>query len=351
MGRGSFPPEVLFRALVLEVWANLSDVQVSRHLRYNLLYGRFCGIGWDDEITDDTTLVVFRRRLGDEVFGRLFAKVVEQAKERGFLKGKWAVLDGTKIIAHSAVKNNVTLAREGRKRLLKILEKHDADLAKELSPLGEAERDSDYADHNMLLAGKVLKGQELISKLEGRQEKDLVEFKELYRKVVQFEGIASLSDADARWGFEKKDEPSLGYKAHVTCDATGIATAARVTPGNESELVQALPMVQELEEKGMEPLCLTADMGYDDTNLRTALAQEGIRAYIPSRHDLKRLEKKGFRYDAGRGTFTCASGKCALGASPHQEGGLVYCFSEHDCKGCSLKGKCLGKSRRERRSM
>jgi len=344
MGRRSFPPEVLFRALFLEVWANLSDVQVSRDLGYNVLYRWFCGIGWDDEAPDDTTLVVFRRRLGAEVFGRLFARVVEQAREKGLLKGKWAVVDGTKVVAHAAVKNNVALAREGRKRLLKILEEHDADLARELSPLGEPERDDDYADHDMLLAGEVLKGQELISRLEGRQEKDLREFRELYRKVVRFEGIASLSDPDARWGFKKKDEPFLGYKAHVACDATGMATAARVTPGNESELPQALPMVRELEEKGMRPLCLAADKGYDDSGLRAALTRDGIRAYIPSRQDLKRLEKEGFRYEAEHGTLTCACGKRALGASPHKKGGLVYYFSEKDCKECVLREKCLGNS-------
>jgi len=344
MGRRSFPPEVLFRTLFLEVWANLSDVQVSRDLRYNVLYRWFCGIGWDDEVPDDTTLVVFRRRLGAEVFGRLFARVVEQAKEKGLLKGKWAVIDGTKVVAHAAVKNNVALAREGRKKLLKILEEHDADLARELSPLGEPERDDDYPDHDALLAAEALKGQELISKLEERQEKDLVEFRELYRKVVQFEGIASLSDPDARWGFKKKDEPFLGYKAHVACDATGIATAARVTPGNESELPQALPMVEELEERGMKPLCFAADKGYDDSGLRATLARDGIRAYIPSRQDLKRLEEEGFRYDAEQGTLTCACGKRAIGAFPHKQGGLVYYFSEHDCKGCGLKGECLGKS-------
>lgn len=162
-----------------EVWANLSDVQVSRDLKYNVLYRWFCGIGWDDDVPDDTTLVVFRRRLGAEVFGRLFARVVEQAKEKGLLKGKWAVVDGTKVVAHAAVKSNVALAREGRKRLLRIVEKHDSDLARDLSPLGEPERDNDYPDHDAFLAAEVLKGQELISRLEGRQEKDLAEFREL----------------------------------------------------------------------------------------------------------------------------------------------------------------------------
>lgn len=89
IGRPSFPPEVLFRVLFLEVWANLSDVQVCRELRYNVLYRHFCGIGWGDPVPDDTTLVVFRRRLGEATFRRLFARVVEQAKEKGLLRGKW----------------------------------------------------------------------------------------------------------------------------------------------------------------------------------------------------------------------------------------------------------------------
>lgn len=82
-------------------------------------------------------------------------------------------------------------------------------------------------------------------------------------------------------------------------------------------------MVRELEEKGLKPLCLAADKGYDDSGLRAALSQEDVRAYIPGRHDLKRLEKEGFQYDAEQGTLTCACGKRAIGASPHQEGDLV----------------------------
>lgn len=34
-GRPSCPPETLFRILFLEVWANLSDVQVCRELEYS----------------------------------------------------------------------------------------------------------------------------------------------------------------------------------------------------------------------------------------------------------------------------------------------------------------------------
>jgi hypothetical protein len=72
------------------------------------------------------------------VFGRLFAWVVEQAKDKGLPKGRWAVIDGT----------SSPWAAKGGRRFLKILEKHDAAVAKELSPLGEPEQDSEYADHD-----------------------------------------------------------------------------------------------------------------------------------------------------------------------------------------------------------
>ncbi len=341
-GRPSFPPEVLFRVLFLETWANLSDVQVCRELRYNVLYRYFCGIGWDDAVPDDTTLVVFRRRLGEEKFRRLFARVVEQARDKGLLRGKWAIVDGTKVVAHAAVKNNLALAREGRKKLLAVLARHDAGLAKELEAFGEPEKDSDYADHHQLLQAEVLKGQELLSRLEDRTEADLVRLRELYRQVVQSEGPASFSDPDARWGFKKKNEPFLGYKAHVVCEETGIATAVTVTPANETELSQLPHLLDELREEGLRPHHLAADKGYDDARTRRELQKEGIRAYIPCRHDLGRLERMGFRYDPRREVLTCPAGKKAIGRSPHQNGGFLYYFSERDCLGCPMRSSCLG---------
>jgi len=342
IGRPSFPPEVLFRVLFLETWANLSDVQVCRELRYNVLYRYFCGIGWDDAVPDDTTLVVFRRRLGEETFRRLFARVVEQAREKGLLRGKWAIVDGTKVAAHAAVKNNLALAREGRKRLLGVLAKHDAGLAKQLEPLGEPEKDSDHPDHEQLLAAEVLKGQELISRLEDRTEPDVVELREFYRQVVRSEGPASFSDPDARWGFKKKNEPFLGYKAHVVCDETGMATAVTVTPANEAELPQLPHLLEEVRGEGLRPLYLAADKGYDDARTRRELAEAEVRAYIPCRHDLGRLERMGFSYDPRGEVLTCPAGRRAIGRSPHRRGGFLYYFSERDCLECPMRSSCLG---------
>src|SRR5690606_39379202 len=88
-GRPSYPPEQLVRILFLAVWANLSDVQVCQQLRYNVLYRYFCRLGWEDAIPDDTTLVRFRQRLGEERWQRLLQRLVEQARAKGCVKGRW----------------------------------------------------------------------------------------------------------------------------------------------------------------------------------------------------------------------------------------------------------------------
>lgn len=107
-------------------------------------------------------------------------------------------------------------------------------------------------------------------------QQDLAELKELYRKAAELYGVASFSDPDARWGFKKKDEPFLGYKAHVTSGETGIVTAVDVTPGNEAELPQVKGLVTPLKQQDLKPKYFAADKAFDDAAFRAELAQEDI---------------------------------------------------------------------------
>ena len=56
---------------------------------------------------DDTTLVVFRRRLkASGVYERLMDRVVEQAKATGVGRGWWVIVDGTRVAAGAAIRNH-----------------------------------------------------------------------------------------------------------------------------------------------------------------------------------------------------------------------------------------------------
>jgi len=123
VGRPSYPPEVMFKILFLEFYYNLSDVEVVKQLRFNVLFRCFVGIKIEDPLPDDTSLVVFRKRLGEERFERIFDKFVKQCKEKGLLKEKLKIVDATHIVADVAIPNTVELLREGRERILKAIKK------------------------------------------------------------------------------------------------------------------------------------------------------------------------------------------------------------------------------------
>lgn len=82
-GRPAYPPEKLLRVLLVAYLYGLSDVRVAEEIRYNLAFRAFCRFPLEAATPDDTTLVVFRRRLGPERFQRLFDRIVAQAREKG----------------------------------------------------------------------------------------------------------------------------------------------------------------------------------------------------------------------------------------------------------------------------
>lgn len=124
-GRPSYPPEVIFKILFLEFYYNLSDVEVAKQLKFNVLFRYFVGIKIEDSLPDDTSLVVFRKRLGEERFERIFDKFIKQCEKNGLLEGKLKAIDATHIIADVAIPNTVNLLKEGRGRILRQLEKRE----------------------------------------------------------------------------------------------------------------------------------------------------------------------------------------------------------------------------------
>jgi len=276
-----------------------------------------------------------------------FQPAGEQAWEKGYLRGEWALIDGTKVVAHAAVKNTISLAREGRKRLLKELSKLDPAKAEELKEHAEPLPDRDYPTHKELLSAEIARGKELVNKLRDRTE--LKETIDTYEAILEGKGVSSFSDPDARWGFKKKDEPFLGYKVHAVCEETGIVTGVKVTPGNESEVDQANEIVDDLIARNLKPRRLAGDKGYDSSDLRKNLAEKEIRAYVPNRTRKDRLQEQGFTYDMKCRTLQCQEGRKAIGSIQHQQGGLTFYFSEKDCQRCPRKDSCLTKSETRKR--
>jgi len=99
-GRPGYPAQTLFRALLLGLWYDLSDVALSAQLARDLLFRKFCRLELDQGVPDDSTLGRFRARLGrrleavlDEIMAQLEAANVVLAE------GRIAVIDATVVEA------------------------------------------------------------------------------------------------------------------------------------------------------------------------------------------------------------------------------------------------------------
>jgi IS5 family transposase len=346
MGRPSWPPEILFRMLFLEFYSNLSDVQVAEQCLYNLLYRWFVGLKVGEGTPDDTTLVVFRKRLGQGRVERFFNKINEQAKSKGLLVGRHKMMDATHVIANVAIPSTVGLLRQAREKVLREIEKRYPVCAKRLEETyGKGDQQGRRATEEELVK-EVELTREFFSEAKGK-------YTEGTDKVIeQMEGllygeekIASLVDPEARWGYQDEDHPFCGYKAHVGCDESEIVTSLDLLSGNENEGAEknVRSLLKKEREQGMEHEAVVADALYDSAENRKAIHEEKtaeeelVKAYIPSRHKEKKLDR--FRYVKGKDQVICPARQVSIGKSPHEQGHLYY-FSVESCRDCPYREDC-----------
>ena len=84
VGRPSYPPLLLVKALLLAQWYDLSDPQLEEALSDRLSFRRFVGLGLQDDTPDHSTISRFRRVLAQrELSAALFAAVTDQLAQRG----------------------------------------------------------------------------------------------------------------------------------------------------------------------------------------------------------------------------------------------------------------------------
>lgn len=97
-GRPPIPPLMLFKALLLESWYSLSDVEVVQEIHDRRSFERFIGADVRKHHLDDTTLVKFRQRLrATGTLDKVWAEVDRAFIERGLTVRKGVIVDSTLV--------------------------------------------------------------------------------------------------------------------------------------------------------------------------------------------------------------------------------------------------------------
>ena len=97
LGRGGYPIETGFKALLLQYMEDLSNREAERFLQENLAGKLFCGFGIRDQTPNHTYFVDLRQRIGTRRLADLFNKVREALIKQGLIKEIFTFVDATKL--------------------------------------------------------------------------------------------------------------------------------------------------------------------------------------------------------------------------------------------------------------
>lgn len=222
-GQEPFDALLMFKALLLGQWHNLSDLKLEEALIVRLDFMQFCGLTLSDATPDETTLCRFRNRLVQaNKLDPLLAQINAQLQDHNLMvkAATGAVLDATLIQSAARPKQTITL---------------------ETDQAGQA--------------------------------------------VIQEDGTQSSitcsetqsADPDATW-VKKGKKSHFGYRSYVTVDAQdGYVRGVHTAPANESETRHLIPA---LDVAHITPTRVYADKGYASTANRQHLRQKKIKSAI-----------------------------------------------------------------------
>lgn len=99
-GRPHWPLVMMVKCLMLQKWFGLSDPQLEEALRDRLSFRRFVGLSLADTTPDETTFVVFRRRLRQHGHAHtLFETTLACLQEKNLVLKEGTLVDATLIEA------------------------------------------------------------------------------------------------------------------------------------------------------------------------------------------------------------------------------------------------------------
>lgn len=358
-GRPPEDPVKLYKATLVQRSKGLSDPEMEYVARYDIRIKHFLGIPIHDYGFDYSTLSLFRKRLGPELFERLFQKILAQIVELGIIKNpKQQFLDSMPVLAHAALPSITSLIYQGINGVVKKL---DNELKKKVyektgltdeklihcskaHPLFRMEK----AERESAFEKAIDRAREIICLLEplNHKSEELDLLKQILNEnvdeknsLIQTEKpIKTLVDKDAKLGHKTKEDLIFGYKNHAAVTGEGIITAVKVTSAADKDDKQTESIISKQEEVGLKPEEIDADSAYGYIETFKKAKEKGVKLNAPFRGlDEKELSFYELKYDEKTNTLTCLNNISVQG---YGKNCLRFEFPIRTCRDCPRKNQC-----------
>lgn len=132
-GELAWPPVALFKALLIAVWHDLSDVKLADALEDRASFRRFCGFSTNEATPERTTFVRFRKQLvAHGLDESLFNDITRQLKAKAVTVKTGTLVDATVIASASDQDGEAAWSGHRRRKAVHGFKAHvgvDADTA------------------------------------------------------------------------------------------------------------------------------------------------------------------------------------------------------------------------------
>jgi IS5 family transposase len=322
-GRPSIPIETYLRLMFLKYRFGLGYERLCRHVADSISWRRFCRIGLETSVPDESTIRKITRRCGPELVEALNRELLAVAHQRGQVDVERVRADTTVVEADikyptdSGLLTAATCRIASRLRRLRsagvrisFTDRTSAARALQHSIGVWLRRRSDEAKAEVLVitgqladlaAAAVTEATKALQyKAQRRQVRRLLEdlavLVERTERVIaqarcRVQGdqpagatrLVSLHEPDARPIRKGRlGKPvEFGYKAQVLDNRDGLILDHSVHIGNPSDTELLRPAIERIATRlGATPSLVTADRGYWDSTIETDLAAAGVTTVV-----------------------------------------------------------------------
>ena len=259
-GRPSVDPVVLFKVVLIQHLYGLPSLRrTADEISANICYRWFLGYTLQEETPHFSTVSYnFRHRFTAETVDQVFAWILEEVAEAGYLSPKAVFIDGTHIKANANTKKRVKAA-------IPAASKHYAkELMEEVNADREARGKKPFEDDDEP-PNPPKKCRDNTSKKKLARRK-----KEKTRIVTQ-----SVTDPDCGLFVKGSHERQFAYEAHTACDKNGFVLETVVTPGNVHDSVAFDEVYDKVTKTFPETETIVADSAYKTPHICKKVFDDG----------------------------------------------------------------------------
>jgi len=342
-GRPSYHPLMLIKVLFYAYAVGIrSSRKIAARLESDIYFMYLAAM----QRPDFRTVSDFRKQHLEEL-KELFKQIVRISREIGIAKIGHIAIDGTKMRASAGRRK--TKSKEK-------LEQLEEETRKEIEKmLDEAEKIDEEEDR--IYGGK--RGDELPEEL--KKKEGLIDKIDKAKKVLEERGWkeANITDPDSRFMQDADGGIDTSYNTQVAVDEEAQVIVANDVVVEVNDHHQFIPIYEQvLENTGEKPEEVSADCGYSNGKNYIYIEANEIDAYLPDQmfdtevdkegnENLGRYDRRNFRYNKDKDTYTCPEGKILVFKQKQNKDGIESCiYVGQECSDCRKRVGCTrGKAR------